>query len=391
MVIPKGLDVHQFTPLQRPADDVKTEIVTTHFDYHSINDRLVKLDILGHDDPTVIKMLGDLTGLDARQVPLDDPATMSLFSSTDALGVTADELGSPVATYGVPEFNTKFTRQMLEDIKPQSFAELLRISGFSHGTDVWLNNAQDLIRSGTASATETISTRDDIMLFLIEKGMDFSLSFKIMESVRKGRGLSDDHHAAMVESNIPEWFIASCEKIKYLFPKAHAVAYVMMAYRIAWFKINQPLAFYAAYFTVRGADEFDLATVLAGKTAVQKKIQNIYNCGRDASAKDKAAISVLEVALELLVRGFRVLPVNIGTSDALKFTIVDDALLPPLVAIPGLGQIIATTIAEARSEKPFISVEDLKNRGKVGDAMVEEMQRLGILEGMPDSNQINLF
>lgn len=391
MVIPKGLDVHQFTPLQRPADDVKTEIVTTHFDYHSINDRLVKLDILGHDDPTVIKMLGDLTGLDARQVPLDDPTTMSLFSSTDALGVTADELGSPVATYGVPEFNTKFTRQMLEDIKPQSFAELLRISGFSHGTDVWLNNAQDLIRSGTASATETISTRDDIMLFLIEKGMDFSLSFKIMESVRKGRGLSDDHHAAMVESNIPEWFIASCEKIKYLFPKAHAVAYVMMAYRIAWFKINRPLAFYAAYFTVRGADEFDLATVLAGKTTVQKKIQNIYNCGRDASAKDKAAISVLEVALELLARGFRVLPVNIGTSDALKFTIVDDALLPPLVAIPGLGQIIATTIAEARSEKPFISVEDLKNRGKVGDAMVEEMQRLGILEGMPDSNQINLF
>lgn len=391
MVIPKGLDVHQFTPLQRPADDVKTEIVTTHFDYHSINDRLVKLDILGHDDPTVIKMLGDLTGLDARHVPLDDPATMSLFSSTEALGVSPEALGSPVATYGVPEFNTKFTRQMLEDIKPQTFAELLRISGFSHGTDVWLNNAQDLIRSGTATATETISTRDDIMLFLIDKGMDFSLSFKIMESVRKGRGLSEDQHAAMVESHIPDWFIKSCEKIKYLFPKAHAVAYVMMAYRIAWFKINHPLAFYAAYFTVRGADEFDLETVLAGETVVQDKIKNIYNSGRDASAKDKASVSVLEVALELLLRGFHVLPVDIKTSDPTKFTLVGDALLPPLVAIPGLGQTIANTIALAREEKAFISIEDLKSRGKVGETMLAEMARMGILKDMPESNQINLF
>ncbi|MFP5528105.1 PolC-type DNA polymerase III [Peptococcus simiae] len=391
MVIPKGLDVHQFTPLQRPADDVKTEIVTTHFDYHSINDRLVKLDILGHDDPTVIKMLGDLTGLDARHVPLDDPATMSLFSSTEALGVSPEALGSPVATYGVPEFNTKFTRQMLEDIKPQTFAELLRISGFSHGTDVWLNNAQDLIRSGTATATETISTRDDIMLFLIDKGMDFSLSFKIMESVRKGRGLSEDQHAAMVENHIPDWFIKSCEKIKYLFPKAHAVAYVMMAYRIAWFKINHPLAFYAAYFTVRGADEFDLETVLEGETVVQGKIKNIYNSGRDASAKDKASVSVLEVALELLLRGFHVLPVDIKTSDPTKFTLVDDALLPPLVAIPGLGQTIANSIALAREEKAFISIEDLKGRGKVGEAMVGEMARMGVLKDMPESNQINLF
>lgn len=391
MVIPKGIDVHDFTPLQRPADDVKTETVTTHFDYHSINERLVKLDILGHDDPTVIKMLEDLTGVDVRRIPLDDPETMSLFSSTDAIGLSPERLRSTVATYGIPEFNTKFTRQMLEDTKPDTFAALLRISGFSHGTDVWLNNAQDLIRAGTATVTETISTRDDIMIFLIQHGVDFSDAFSIMEKVRKGRGVSEEYEALMRENQVPEWFITSCKKIKYLFPKAHAVAYVMMAYRIAWFKINYPLAFYASYFSVRGADEFDLETVLGGETKVVKAISNIYNQGVQASAKDKAKVSVLEVALELLARGFRILPVNLDYSDATRFLIKDDALLPPLVAISGLGQTIATIIADARKEKSFISVEDLKNRGKVSEAMITEMRKLHIIDDLPDSNQIGLF
>lgn len=391
MVIPKGIDVHDFTPLQRPADDVKTETVTTHFDYHSINERLVKLDILGHDDPTVIKMLEDITGVDVRKIPLDDPETMSLFSSTEALDISAERLCSTVATYGIPEFNTKFTRQMLEDTKPDTFAALLRISGFSHGTDVWLNNAQDLIRSGTATVTETISTRDDIMIFLIQHGVDFSDAFSIMEKVRKGRGISEEHEAIMRDKNVPDWFIASCKKIKYLFPKAHAVAYVMMAYRIAWFKINHPLAFYASYFSVRGVDEFDLETVLGGETAVTKAIANIYAQGVRITAKDKAKVSVLEVALELLARGFRILPVNLDYSDATRFLIKDDALLPPLVSICGLGQTIATIIADARKEKPFISVEDLKNRGKVSDVMITEMRKLNIIDDLPDSNQIGLF
>lgn len=391
MVIPIGVDVHDFTPLQRPADDVKTETVTTHFDYHSINERLVKLDILGHDDPTVIKMLEDLTDIDVSTIPLDDPETMSLFSSTEVLGLTPKELNSTVATYGIPEFNTKFTRQMLEDIKPESFAALLRISGFSHGTDVWLNNAQDLIRSGTAGVTETISTRDDIMIYLIQHGMDFSLSFKIMEGVRKGRGLTPEQVEAMEASDIPPWFIESCQKIKYLFPKAHAVAYVMMAYRIAWFKINHPLAFYASYFSVRGADEFDLETVLEGKTRIRNMIDNIYGKGVAATAKEKAKISVLEVALEMVLRGFSFLPVDLYESDATRFRIIDGKICPPLTAIEGMGQTSATIIASAREARPFISVEDLKNRGKVGDGMIEVMRKLSIIDQLPDSNQINLF
>lgn len=391
MVIPIGVDVHDFTPLQRPADDVKSETVTTHFDYHSINERLVKLDILGHDDPTVIRMLEDLTGIDVANIPLDDPETMSLFSSTEVLGVTPEELNSTVATYGIPEFNTKFTRQMLEDIKPTSFAALLRISGFSHGTDVWLNNAQDLIRNGVAGVTETISTRDDIMIYLIQHGMDFSLSFKIMESVRKGRGLSPEQVEAMEASNIAPWFIESCQKIKYLFPKAHAVAYVMMAYRIAWFKINHPLAFYASYFSVRGADEFDLSTVLQGKTQIRNIIDEIYAEGNKATSKEKAKISVLEVALEMLLRGFEFMPVDLYKSDAKRFGIIDGKILPPLTSIEGMGQTSATIIASAREDKPFISVEDLKNRGKVGDGMIEVMRKLSIIEKLPNNNQINLF
>lgn len=393
VVVPKGIDVHDFTPLQRPADDVKTETVTTHFDYHKIDQGLVKLDILGHDDPTVIKMLGDLTGIDPTTVPLDDKATLSLFSSTDAIGVTPERLNSPVATYGIPEFNTSFTRQMLEDTHPTAFAELLRISGFSHGTDVWLNNAQDLIVNGIAPVSETISTRDDIMLYLIQHGMDESVSFKIMEGVRKGRGLKEDQEAAMHENKIPQWFIDSCKKIKYLFPKAHAVAYVMMAFRIAWFKINQPLAFYSSYFSVRGIDEFDIAVIQEGEDTVRRAIEELYAQGSGLSAKDKSKITVLEVALELYARGFKVLPVSLEESSATQFIIKDEekALLPPLIAIDGLGASQAEDIVRGRQEKPYSSLEDMKKRGKVGDSMIEKFKSLGIVEQLPELDQIVLF
>ena len=393
VVVPKGIDVHDFTPLQRPADDVKTETVTTHFDYHKIDQGLVKLDILGHDDPTVIKMLGDLTGIDPTTVPLDDKATLSLFSSTDAIGVTPERLNSPVATYGIPEFNTSFTRQMLEDTHPTAFAELLRISGFSHGTDVWLNNAQDLIVNGIAPVSETISTRDDIMLYLIQHGMDESVSFKIMEGVRKGRGLKEDQEAAMHENKIPQWFIDSCKKIKYLFPKAHAVAYVMMAFRIAWFKINQPLAFYSSYFSVRGIDEFDIAIIQEGEDTVRRAIEELYAQGSGLSAKDKSKITVLEVALELYARGFKVLPVSLEESSATQFIIKDEekALLPPLIAIDGLGASQAEDIVRGRQEKPYSSLEDMKKRGKVGDSMIEKFKYLGIVEQLPELDQIVLF
>lgn len=393
VVVPKGVDVHDFTPLQRPADDVKTETVTTHFDYHKIDQGLVKLDILGHDDPTVIKMLGDLTGIDPTTVALDDPETLSLFSSTDAIGVTPEQLNSPVATYGIPEFNTSFTRQMLEDTRPKAFSELLRISGFSHGTDVWLNNAQDLIVNNIAPVSETISTRDDIMLYLIQHGMDESVSFKIMEGVRKGRGLKDEQEACMHEANIPQWFIDSCKKIKYLFPKAHAVAYVMMAFRIAWFKINQPLAFYASYFSVRGIEDFDISIIQQGEDTVRKAILDLYGQLGKMSAKDKSKISVLEVALELYVRGFKVLSVSMDESAATRFIIKEEekALLPPLIAIDGLGASQAEEIVRGREEKPYTSLEDIKKRGKIGDSMIEKLKELGIVNHLPELDQIVLF
>jgi DNA polymerase-3 subunit alpha (Gram-positive type) len=391
VVVPKGVDVHNFTPLQRPADDVKTETVTTHFDYHKIEKGLVKLDILGHDDPTVIKMLKDLTGIDPTTVPLDDKATLSLFSSTEALDVTPEALNTTVATYGIPEYNTSFVRQMLDDTQPSSFSDLLRISGFSHGTDVWLNNAQDLIVNHIAPVSETISTRDDIMLYLIQHGMEESVSFKIMEGVRKGRGLKEDQEAAMHESHIAQWYIDSCKKIKYLFPKAHAVAYVTQAYRIAWFKINQPLAFYASYFTVRGIDDFDLDIIMGGEESVRTAIKDLYGKETGMSAKEKSKVTVLEVALELFCRGFEVLPIDIEKSQATKFSIVEGKLLPPFVAIAGLGASVAEDIVKGREERPYMSLEDLKKRGKVNDAVIEKFKSMGIVQKLPEMNQISLF
>ena len=390
MIVPKGVDIHRFTPLQKPADDLKSEIITTHFDYHSIGNSLVKLDILGHDDPTVIKMLEDLTGVDAKTIPLDDQETMKLFSSTEPLKVSAKELGSTVATYGIPEFGTKFVRQMLEDTKPKTFSELVRISGFSHGTDVWLNNAQDLIKNGVAKLSEAISTRDDIMTFLIQKGMESSKAFKIMENVRKGKGLTPEEEQLMRENNIPEWFIGSCKKIKYMFPKAHAVAYVMMAFRIAYFKRVYPLAFYASFFTVR-ADDFDADLVVKGEATIRNHINSIQEKGNLASAKEGKLLIILEVALEMYLRGFSFQRVNLAKSQSKKFIIEGDTIIPPFVSLQGVGTNAAENIAEERNKGAFTSIEDLRIRARLSKTVIETLREHGCLEGLAETDQLALF
>ena len=390
MVVPRQMDVHHFTPIQHPADDRTSGTVTTHFDYHSISDRLVKLDILGHDDPTVIRMLERLTGLDAKLVPFDDQKTMSLFYSTEALGLTSAQLKSSVGTLGIPEFGTRFVRQMLDETRPARFSELVRISGFSHGTDVWVNNAQDLIRDKIATLSEAISARDDIMVTLIQKGVAPKTSFEIMESVRKGKGVKPNQIQAMQEKNVPEWFIQSCQKIKYMFPRAHAVAYVMMAFRIAWFKVHQPLAFYAAYFTIR-AEEFDSMAATKGESAINAVISELDGKGNGASHKEKALLAVMETARELLLRGFSFLPVDLYHSDAAEFLVCERALLPPLSAIPGLGVSAAESIVSARKERPFSSQEDLRIRGHVSKSILELLGQQGCLADLPESDQLQLF
>ncbi len=389
IVVPKKNDVHEFSPIQHPADDMTTDIITLHFDYHSIDQNLLKLDILGHDDPTAIKMLEDLTGIDAKKIPLDDKQTMSLFTGTDALGVTPEQIGSTVGTFGVPEFGTKFVRQMLVDTKPTTFTELVRISGLSHGTDVWLNNAQTLIQEGTTTLSQAICTRDDIMVYLIYCGVEKSLSFKIMESVRKGKGLTPEFESAMREQNVPEWYIDSCKKIKYMFPKAHAVAYVTMAFRIAWFKVNRPKEYYATFFSVR-ADDFDIE-IMATEGLAKQNRKMIEDMGNDANVKQKGVLTILELVCEMFARGIKFLPIDLYESDATKFRVIGDNLLPPLNSIPGLGENAAKALVNARAEEPFCSIDDLRVRGKVSKTIVDKMRDMGILEGMPESSQISLF
>ncbi len=391
MVCPHDKDIYDFTPIQRPADDTGSDIITTHFDYHSISGRILKLDILGHDDPTVIRMLEDLTGVDAKTIPIGEKRTMGIFSGTEPLGVTPEQINSEVGTYGVPEFGTRFVRQMLVDTKPSTFAELIRISGLSHGTDVWLNNAQDLIRSGVTTLANVIACRDDIMNYLIQKGLPPLTSFKIMESVRKGRGLTEENEALMRENNVPEWYIDSCKKIKYMFPKAHAAAYVMMAFRIAWFKVYYPEAFYATYFTVR-ADTFDVGIISKGYDATKQAIDDIEKKGNLATNKEKELLTVLEVALEMCARGIKCLPVDLYQSSADKFQITKDGLLPPFTSLPGLGAAAARNIIEAREKGgEFISVEDLKARSGVSKAVIEIMEENGCLDGLAQSSQLSFF
>lgn len=390
MVVPRDMDVHHFTPIQRPADDKNSTTVTTHFDYHSISSRLVKLDILGHDDPTVIKMLQDLTGRDPKTIPFDDQQTLSLFYSTQALKLTPEQLGSTVATFGIPEFGTKFVRQMLEDTKPKTFSELVRISGFSHGTDVWLNNAQDLIKAGTAKLSEAISARDDIMVYLMQRGLDPQDAFKIMEGVRKGKGVKPDEVAKMRAKNVPEWYIESCQKIKYMFPKAHAVAYVMMAFRIAYCKIHYPLPFYASYFSVR-ATEFDADLVVQGEQALRNQLNEFEQKGNTMSAKEKSMQTIVEMALEMYLRQFTFARVDLNKSDAAKFLIIDNGLLPPLAALQGLGDSAAQNIVAARQERPFSSIEDIRIRGRASKTVIDILRGHGCLDDLPETDQMMLF
>jgi DNA polymerase-3 subunit alpha (Gram-positive type) len=390
MVVPRDMDVHYFTPIQHPADDMKSGTITSHFDYHSIHDSLVKLDILGHDDPTVIKMLEDLTGRDPKTIPLDDQETMSLFSSTEALGVSTKELNSTVGTYGIPEFGTKFVRQMLEDTTPKTFSELVRISGFSHGTDVWLNNAQDLIKAGTAKLSEAISARDDIMMYLIHKGVEPGTAFKIMEGVRKGKGIKPEDVEKMKAQDVPDWYVESCQKIKYMFPKAHAVAYVMMAFRIAYCKVHYPLAFYASYFTVRATD-FDADLIVQGLETVKAQLKDFEQRGNNLAVKEKSLQTILEMALEMYLRGFTFHRVDLYKSAATKFIIEGNGLLPPLASLQGLGDTVAKNIVEAREEKPFATQEDIKVRARASKTVIDILKSHGCLDDLPETAQIMLF
>ena len=390
IVVPKSKEASDFTPLQRPAEDVNSLTVTTHFDFHSLHDYLVKLDILGHDDPTMIKMLEDLTGVDAQKITFDNKEVMSLFSSTKILGVSENDLLSKIGTYGIPEFGTKFVRQMLEDTKPDNFSDLVRISGFSHGTDVWLNNAQDLIKNRTCQLSEAISARDDIMTYLINMNLDPSIAFKVMEDVRKGKGVKPEHEEEMRKFKVPEWYITSCNKIKYMFPKAHAVAYVMMAFRIAYFKINHPIAFYTAFFSIRAA-EFDAEIIVKGKESILSEIKKIQELGNQATQKEIRLIIVLEVALEMFLRGLSFQKVSLEKSLARNFIIENNQLIPPFVALPGVGETAAMNVEKERNIREFKSVEDLRIRTKVSKTVIETMQRHGMLTELPENNQISIF
>ncbi|NEW61983.1 PolC-type DNA polymerase III [Granulicatella sp. zg-ZJ] len=390
IVIPDYMDVYDFTPVQYPADAQDAEWKTTHFDFHSIHDNVLKLDILGHDDPTVIRMLQDLSGRDPKTIPPTDKDVMKIFQGTEVLGVTPEQIDSKTGTLGIPEFGTKFVRGMLEATKPTTFAELLQISGLSHGTDVYLGNAEELIKQGVAPLSKVIGCRDDIMVYLIHAGLEDGIAFKIMESVRKGKGIPDEWQAIMRENNVPEWYIQSCLKIKYMFPKAHAAAYVLMALRVAYYKVHEPLLYYCAYFSVR-ANDFDLVSMVQGKEMVKKRMKEINDKGLDATVKEKNLLTVLELANEMLERGFTFKMVDIEKSHARHFIIEGNSLLAPFRAVPSLGDNVAQQIMQAREEASFLSKEDLAKRGKVSKTIMDYFNDNGVLTHLPDSNQLSLF
>ena len=392
VVIPQENEIWDFCPVQHPADDKDSEWITTHFEYHSMEENLLKLDMLGHDDPTMIRMLEDMTGVDAQKIPLDDQDTMSIFTSSKVLGYENDPILGPVGSVAIPEFGTGFTRGMLQETQPTKFDTLIRLSGFSHGTDVWLGNARDLILSKTASVNDAIGCRDDIMLYLIKCGMPEKRSFKIMEAVRKGRGLPDGAEEEMKAAGVPEWYIGSCKKIKYLFPKAHATAYVMMAFRIAWFKVHEPLAFYAAYFYRRSQKGgFDESMMCHGIELVKKKLQEIKE-DEDSSAKDDDLFTTLEVCYEFYLRGFTFAPIDIYHSHATKFQIEAGQLRPPFVAVAGLGETAAWDLMNAREGREFLSVEEFADAcPKVSKTLIDQLQSAGAFGDLPLTSQLTLF
>ncbi len=391
MVVPRDKQIYEFTPIQHPANDKQSGVITTHFDYHSISNRLLKLDLLGHDDPTVIKMLEEETGYDAKKIQLDDQKTMQIFSCLDSLGLSSDDVGTTVGTLGVPEFGTRFVRQMLEETRPTTFSELVRISGLSHGTDVWLNNAQELISRGTATLTDVIATRDDIMIYLLHKGIEPKIAFNVMESVRKGKGLKGQLEEKLSKAGqIDKWFIESCKKIKYLFPKAHAVAYVIMAFRIAFYKVHFPEAFYSTYFTVR-ADDFDADLILQGQKKIREVMEQLIKKEKEQTAKEKSLFTILEVANEMYLRGIQFVPIDLYKSDVKRFKITDEGILPPICALPGLGNTVARNIISERNKGEFSSIEDLRRRAKVTKNVIQILKENGVLRGLQETDQISLF
>ena len=391
IVLPKGEEIEKFTPVQYPANDSSSGFITTHFDYHSIDGNLLKLDILGHDDPTMIRMLEDLTGLSARKVPLDDKAVMSLFASTEALKIKPEDIGGcKLGCLGIPEFGTDFAMQMLIDTKPKYFSDLVRIAGLSHGTDVWLGNAQTLIEEGKATISTAICTRDDIMIYLIGQGVESGLAFTIMESVRKGKGLRDEWITTMKEHGVPDWYIWSCKKIKYMFPKAHAAAYVMMAYRIAWFKVFQPLAYYAAYFSIR-ATSFSYELMCMGKERLEYYMAEIRKKGDLATQKEQATLKDMRIVQEMYARGFDFVPIDLYKAKAHRFQIMDQKLMPALDTIDGLGDKAADAVVEAAAKGKFLSKDDFRDRTKVSKTVIDLMDDLGLFGDIPQSNQISLF
>ncbi len=391
IVLPIGEDINSFTPVQRPANDMSTKTITTHFDYHSIDHNLLKLDILGHDDPTMIRMLEDLTGVDARAIPMDEAKVMSLFADTSALGISPEDIdGCQLGALGIPEFGTDFVIQMLLDAKPKTFSDLVRISGLSHGTDVWLGNAQTLIKEGKATISTAICTRDDIMVYLINKGMEEELSFTIMESVRKGKGLKPEWEQAMLENDVPDWYIWSCKKIKYMFPKAHAAAYVMMALRIAYFKVYYPLAYYAAFFSIR-ATSFNYEIMCRGREVLEHYFEEYKNRADSLTQKEKETIKDMRIVQEMYARGYEFLPMDLFQAQAHRFGIIDGKLMPSVATIEGLGDKAADAVVDAAKDGPFLSRDDFRNRTKVSQSVIDLMVKLGILSGLPDSNQLSIF
>lgn len=391
VIVPRSYEIYDFCPVQHPADDTDSDIVTTHFDFHSIHDTILKLDILGHDSPTMYKYLEDATGVKVSDVPMNDPKVYALLTSTEPLGVSADDIESETGTLALPEMGTRFVRQMLMDAKPKNFSDVLQIMGLSHGTDVWLGNAQELIRSGTCALSEVIGTRDDIMVYLMQKKqLPPKTAFKIMEMVRKGKGLTAELEELMRKYGVPDWYIDSCKKIKYMFPKAHAAAYGMAAIRMGWFKLYHPLAFYSVYFSVRG-DGVDGMAVARGRGCVRDRIAALKALGSDVTQRDADSLTALLLVNEAMARGIRFLPVDLYKSHAYRYLVEDGAIRLPLSSLAGVGESAAAAIVAAREEEPFFSCDDIKDRAGVSKAVIETLRQAEALADLPESSQLSLF